>query len=148
MELSELQIKVQNEFLIIKMSKTYMPRKMENDIKNSGCLMSPFASLFASFTKKQMDKEQSKRNHDIYEIEADELLNNSELKKEICSSLNLFTKGEIVTEENFINYVTAILYENKIRTKFVIPQEPALYAHIAYKISESGINNFCSEKTN
>lgn len=145
MELDELQNKVQNEFLLIKVSKTYIPEKAAKEIKNAGCLMAPFASLFASFTKRQMEKEQSKRNHDIYEIEADELLKNSELKKEICSSLLLITKDEILTEERFINYITAILYENKIRTKFVVPSEPALYAHIAYKIFDAGISNFCSE---
>lgn len=142
MELNELQIRVQNEFFTIKMSKT---SKMEDDLRNAGCLTSPFAPLFMALSKKALKTAQRKKSHDIYEVEADELLKNSELKKEICSSLILITKGEVVTEENFINYVTTILYENKIRTKFVIPLEPALFAYIAYKISENGINNFCSE---
>lgn len=142
MELDKLQLQVQNEFFTIKMSKT---SKMEEDLRNAGCLTSPFVPLFMALSKKAIKSAQRKKSHDIYEIEADELLKNSELKKEICSSLILLTKGEIVTEEHFINYITAILYENKIRGKFVVPLEPVLFAYIAYKISENGINNFCSE---
>lgn len=145
MELDELQKKVQHEFFFIKTSQGPMQEQMHEDLKNAGCLFSPFVYLIKSFTRNEIKKQQSKRNHDIYEIEADGLLKNDELKKEICSSLILLTKGEIVTEENFINYITAILYENKIRNRFVIPLEPALFAFIAYKISENGVNNFCSE---
>lgn len=148
MELDELQKKVQNEFGIIKASKIFAKEDYQESVKNAGCLMTPFIPLIERYAKKTLKKDMSKRSHDIYEIEAVELLKNPELKKEICTSLLLITKGEILTEENFVNYVTAILFENKIRNKFVIPLEPALFAYIAYDISEKGINNFCSENVN
>ena len=148
MNLEELQKKVQNEFAIIKASKIFTKDDYQASRKNKGCLMSPFISLVELLAEKSMEKEKSKRSHDVYKIEADDLLKNPELKKEICSSLMLLVKGEILSEENFINYITAILYENKIRNKFVIPLEPALFAYITYKISENGINNFCADQIN
>lgn len=146
MELDELQKKVQDEFGFIKASKIFTKDDYQKSKKNGGCLMTPVIPLIEFFSKKALEKEKSKRNHDVYEIEAIDLLKDSELKKHICSSLMLITRGEILTEENFVNYVTAILFENKTRKQFVIPPEPALFAYIAYKISENGISGFCAEQ--
>lgn len=146
MDLEELQIKVQNEYSLIRVSKTISDWNFRRDTDQLGCVPSLFLR-FVNYGENLITYKQSKRNYDVYEREADELLQNAELKKYICTSLKTLARGEILSEENYINYVTAILYENKIRNKFVIPLEPALFAHIAYKISEQGINNFCAENS-
>jgi hypothetical protein len=111
---------------------------------NFGCLFLPFTIIVEKFGEVTAEKELRKRNADVYFQEAQDLLAQPEFKKSICSSLRKAGRNMVLTEEIFIRTVTEALIDKDLRSRFVIPTEPMLFAWIAFEISETGINLFCA----
>ncbi len=148
MSLSDFQKKVYSEFISLNTSKHFNSgeyEEMKNEFRNhiSGCLMIPFITIIGWLARDYFKDEKIKKNHAVFELEAEELLNQSEIKQAICDSLIEVSGKVILTEEKFVNVVTTALFQTDLREKFVIPLEPVLFGFIAFKISEQGISNFC-----
>lgn len=149
-DFEEFQKKVVFEFTLVKGWKTFKYIRLD-DLKKehgknlSGCFFIPFVSFMDKLGKKFLKKELEKLNYQEFEKEAEDLLAQDKLKKEICKSLKKAIGKDILTEDNFVRITTKSLAEKSLRKQFVIPLEPMLFAAIIYKLQETGINNFCDE---
>lgn len=145
-ELKYFQQKVFQEYELIKsLDKTY--RLMENDSdKKRGCLSAPFALLAHRFVDWTLEKENKKRNFDEVIRESTELLQQKEISDKICEVIANTTRKEILDEEKFVKELTAALYKSELANRFVIPENPILYAAMARNIIKTGLENFCTVK--
>jgi hypothetical protein len=148
MDLTEFQKKVDYEFSLIRgLKEIDFIEDVKNDFKNniSGCFFVPFITIIGWLARSNYEDERIKKNYDVFEAEAEELLKQSDLRNLICNFLKEKSGFEILTQEMFIFSVTEILFRDEIRKKFVIPLEPVLYGFIIYKISKTGIREYCRE---
>ena len=103
--------------------------------------------MFAEFViNKAVKSERRKKNYAEYEREARELLRQKEISDEICRMIAKINRKEILTEEKFVNELTAALYQSDLANQFVIPENAFLYALMATEIYNIGLENFCNAK--
>lgn len=136
------------EYDFWKMTKTvkYPSEAMNADSGRNalGYLLKPILRFFDSLGKKEIEKERRRKKHFENEQYAKTLLARADIGTIVCSAIEGFSKKEILTEEKFVKTITRILVEKVSEGKFTIPFEPVLFAAIAYKISETGIEEFCA----
>ena len=65
----------------------------------------------------------------------------------MCQALDELKTNEIITEEKFVKRFTQALCRKVSENEIIIPFEKVLFALIAYKIFETGLDRFC-ENTN
>ncbi|HSK70897.1 MAG TPA: hypothetical protein VK892_04320 [Pyrinomonadaceae bacterium] len=106
--------------------------------KGLGCLFIPFSFIADNLGGWFLKNEAEKREIDKFAKEAEDLSADRQIKTLICEALQKASRKEIITEEKFVKIVT----ENLLG---LIPLEPVLFASVAFKISETGIEKFCDE---
>lgn len=147
-DLKHFQEKVFAEYKLIK-SFDETPKRMNEKREKSGCLYSPFGTLADLFVSKILDRERRKRNFAGNEREAEELLGQKEIFERVCEMIANANRLEILTEEKFVNELTAALFRSDLEKQFIIPENAVLYAMMARKIFDAGLENFCGDrKTN
>lgn len=146
-ELTDFQKKVFAEYETVKSLRTSADRiKKDREKERKGCLAVP-GLLFAEFViNKAVKSERRKKNYAEYEREARELLRQKEISDEICRMIAKTSRKEILTEEKFVNELTAALYQSDLANQFVIPENAFLYALMATEIYNIGLENFCNAK--
>lgn len=87
-----------------------------------------------------------KKNYDGNEREARELLRQKEISNSLCKMIAKINRKEILTEEKFINELTAALYQSDLASRFVIPENALLYAMMATEVFNIGLEKFCNDK--
>ena len=146
-ELEDFQKKVSAEYQTLKSLKKSSARIKEDRAKeNKGCLSIPIF-IFAEFAiKKAFEGESRKKNYDENEREAKELLEQKEISDKVCETITATNRSEILTEDKFVDSLTAALYKSDLASRFVIPENAVLYAMMATEIYETGLEEFCSNR--
>lgn len=144
--LNYFQQQVFEEYELIKsLDKTH--RLMQKDSeKKRGCLSAPFALLANWFVELILEKERKGKNFAETRREAEDLLGQKEISNKICEAIANITRNEVLVEEKFVKEITAAFYKSELATRFVIPENPFLYAVMARNIYVTGLRNFCAEK--
>ena len=149
-DLEKFQEQVLNEFTFLKarnLQETFKREDVRREFRKSpwGCFLIPLFIFAGKFSDTLLRDEERKKNYEVFEKEAEDLLAQDEIKEDICKSLRNISPPEILTEDKFVKKVTEILAEKSLRKQFVIPLEPVLFAFIASQIFENGIENFCDQ---
>ena len=146
-KLTDFQKKVFSEYKTVQAlneSSNLINKSRETNKK--GCLSVPFF-MFADFlVGKAVRGERHKRNYAGNEQEARELLRQKEISDRICQMIGKISRNEILTEEKFVNELTAALYRSDLANQFVIPENALLYALMATEVYNIGLENFCNGK--
>lgn len=146
-ELSDFQKKVFDEYKSAKSLKESSKRiKADRENNKKGCLAVPMLIFADLVIKKAATSENRKRNYVGNEQEARELLRQKEISDKICEMIAKISRGEILTEEKFVNELTAALYRSDLASRFVIPENAVLYAMMAAEIYNIGLEKFCNDK--
>ena len=146
-ELNDFQKKVYAEYETVKSLKTSAERiKKDREKERKGCLAIP-ALLFAEFViNKAVKSQRRKKSYAENEREARELLRHKEVSDKICQMIAKISRKEILTEEKFVNNLTAALYQSDLASRFVIPENALLYAMMATEVFNIGLEKFCNDK--
>lgn len=147
-DVEQFSEQVFQEFEFLKMTKTikYPSEAVSSGAnKNAfGCLFVPILRFFDGVGKKEIEKEKRRKKHFENERYAETILLRADIKIIVCDAVERFSKKEILTEAKFVETITETLVGKVSEGKFTIPFEPVLFAAMAYKISETGIEEFCA----
>lgn len=146
-DLQDFQKKVFAEYKTVKSLKESTERiKKDRQQNRKGCLM-VLPLMFAEWAINKASKSESyKKNYFANEREADELLKQKEIFERICETVANVSRTEILTEEKFVNELTAALYRSDLASRFVVPENAVLYAMMWTKIFNAGLENFCRDR--
>ncbi len=142
--------KVLDEFYLLKSLKE-AEKFDDNVIKRGfggslfGCFFIPVLKIINEFGKKTIKEKTNEKNYTEFEKEANELISQKDINVTICKSIKNLNKNVILTEDKFVEIVCRSLTQNDVRTQFVIPFEPTLFAFIAYIIFQNKLENYCNE---
>jgi hypothetical protein len=145
--LNNFQKRVFDEYKLIKGFEISQNRINETRLnKKNGCLTAPVSFLADLFVGKILQSEQQKRDYSENMRKAKDYLNQKEIIDKICNAINTDSKARILTEEEFTNKLTEILFQSETANKYAIPENHILYALMSVEIINLGVESFCQNQ--
>ncbi len=146
-ELKDFQKKVFAEYKTVKALKESSDKiNKGREKEKKGCLYVPIFMFTELVVSKAVKSERRKKNYAENEREARELLRQKEIADRVCEMIAKISRKEILTEEKFVNDLTAALYQSDLANRFVIPENALLYAMMTTEVYNIGLENFCNDK--
>jgi hypothetical protein len=146
-DLVDFQRKVFVQYELIKGLKKSSNRINESHKEEKKeCLFIPFTMVADLIVDKIIERERNKRNYVGNEQEARELLRQKEISDRICETIGNINRREVLTEEKFVNELTAAFYRSDLASRFVMPENAMLYAMLATEVFNIGLEKFCNDK--
>ncbi len=145
-ELTDFQKKVFAEYELMKsFEKSSGAINKGRGKESKGCLFFSVFTFTDWFVSKILEREKTKRNYIGFAKEARELLRQKEISDRLCKVIADTNRKEILTEEKFVNELTAAFYQSDLASRFVIPENVVLYAMMAAEVYNIGLENFCND---
>lgn len=144
--LKDFQLQVQSKYRNLKgFLKVEKEIQKDNREKRFPYLFLPVYMLAGFLVKIQ----KKRRKNSKVEENAEYLLSQKALKVTICSEFEPLARKEILTEEKFVDSITKALWGMVRQKKIEIADDAYLYAEIAHRIYEAGLEEYCGipEKT-
>ena len=114
----------------------------------SSKLFAGFVGVVDKFSQKSIESEKIKKKFVENENYATSIISQPENKRVICEALDELKTNEIITEEKYVKKLTRALCGKVLNEEIPIPFSKQLFAAIAYKIYEEGLEKFCVEFNN
>ena len=118
--------------------------KKPTDSKREGygtLFIKSFIKLLISFTR---ETEEKYFKYTDFSRRADEIIERKLIKSELRAVLD----EKMLLPIDIAHAITPILYQHSLNYPNYLSLEPRLFAFIAIKISEKGVNNYCATKYN
>lgn len=109
-----------------------------------GCLWMLVFRGLDKISKKSTENYKEQKQSEKWEKEAERLLAVIVIREALCSALQNIVKREILNDERLVNIVIETLADDAYKKTFAIHLEPVLFGFISYKLSEIGIEKYCS----